>query len=45
MNKVWAKLVLKKLTPDQIYVQQQVCSNFLAMFGEEPELMDTCDKT
>ncbi|VVC28807.1 Hypothetical protein CINCED_3A003092 [Cinara cedri] len=48
MTKVSAKLVLKNLTPDQKFLRQQVCSDFLEKLKEDPGLMKniiTCHKT
>ncbi|VVC30058.1 Hypothetical protein CINCED_3A008311 [Cinara cedri] len=48
MTKVCAKLVPKNLTPDQKFLRQQVCSDFLEKLKEDPGLMKniiTCDKT
>ncbi len=47
-KKICVKLVPKNLTPDQIFVLQQTCSDFLERLDEEPELMKniiTCDQT
>ncbi len=48
MKKVYGKLVPKNLTPDQKFVRQQICSDFLERLNEKPELMENivaCDKT
>ncbi|VVC33870.1 Transposase, type 1 [Cinara cedri] len=48
MTKVCAKLVPKNLTPDQKFLRQQVCSDFLEKLKEDPGLMKniiTCDET
>ncbi|VVC44823.1 Hypothetical protein CINCED_3A022962 [Cinara cedri] len=49
MTKVCAKLVPKNLTPDQKFLRQQVCSDFLEKLKEDPGLMQkpiiTCDET
>ncbi|VVC37893.1 Hypothetical protein CINCED_3A021399 [Cinara cedri] len=39
MTKVCAKLVPKNLTPDQKFLRQQVCSDFLEKLKEDPGLM------
>ncbi|VVC45839.1 Transposase, type 1 [Cinara cedri] len=48
LTKVCAKLVPKNLTPDQKFLRQQVCSDFLEKLKEDPGLMKniiTCDET
>ncbi|VVC44420.1 Hypothetical protein CINCED_3A020187 [Cinara cedri] len=48
MTKVCAKLVPKNLTPDQKFLRQQVCSDFLEKLKENPGLMKNiiaCDET
>ncbi|VVC26608.1 Hypothetical protein CINCED_3A018357 [Cinara cedri] len=48
MTKVCAKLVPKNLTPDQKFLRQQVCSDFLEKLKKDPGLMKniiTCDET
>ncbi len=36
MNKVCAKLVPKTLNPDQKFIHQYICSDFLKRLDEEP---------
>ncbi|VVC33880.1 Hypothetical protein CINCED_3A006513 [Cinara cedri] len=48
MIKVCAKLVPKNLTPDQKFLRQQTCSDFLEKLKEDPGLMKniiTCNET